>query len=99
MASRGVTLEQLARTLDVPQGRVLQLLSGETDLTVQTLAVLAQALGTGLEIRFVDPPPAPAAGAAPERMAPEAARSAQRAQQDQEYPTAAMIRHVPSFGS
>lgn len=63
MAARGISPDELAERLDVPPGRVIQILSGEAELTMRSLAVLAEELNTSVEIRFFDPPPPPPAPA------------------------------------
>lgn len=52
MRDHGVSQQELARTLGVSEGRVSQVLSGEQNLTLKTLAGLAAALGGHFHISF-----------------------------------------------
>ena len=54
LQQRGLTQKDLAKTLCVSTGRVSQILSGEQNLTLQTLAGLAAALEGHVLIRFTD---------------------------------------------
>ena len=60
MAARGTTRSQLAAAMGVSPGRVSQILAGEANLTVRSLAAAAQALDSCVEIRFFDPAQQPA---------------------------------------
>jgi len=63
MAARGISPTQLAERLDIPPGRVIQILSGEAELTMRSLAVLSEELNACVEIHFFDPPKPPPAAA------------------------------------
>ena len=52
MRSRGVSQQELAAKLGVSEGRVSQILSGDQNLTLKTLAGLAAALEGHFHIRF-----------------------------------------------
>lgn len=52
LAGLGKTRADLARAMGVSPGRVSQIMSGEANLTVRTLAAAAEALGADVEIRF-----------------------------------------------
>jgi transcriptional regulator with XRE-family HTH domain len=56
LAVRGTTRAKLAAAMGVSPGRVSQILSGDANLTVRSLAAAADALGACVEIRFFDPP-------------------------------------------
>lgn len=58
LAEQGISHEQLASRLGVSVGRVHQMLAGEGDLTVGSLAMLAEGLCAQVEIRFSPRPPA-----------------------------------------
>ncbi len=53
MTGRNLTQQHLAAELGVSEGRVSQILSGEQNLTLKTLASLAAALKGHFEIRLV----------------------------------------------
>ncbi|MEU6082204.1 helix-turn-helix transcriptional regulator [Streptomyces sp. NPDC047108] len=59
LAARGVSRSELAKLMGVSPGRVSQMMSGDANLTVRSLASAAAALGASVEIRFFDPPPPP----------------------------------------
>ncbi|MGW0095106.1 helix-turn-helix domain-containing protein [Streptomyces sp. NPDC003328] len=48
----GKSRSDLAKAMGVSPGRVSQIMSGDSNLTVRTLAAAAEALGAGVEIRF-----------------------------------------------
>lgn len=48
----GMSRSDLAKAMGVSPGRVSQIMSGDSNLTVRTLAAAAEALGAGVEIRF-----------------------------------------------
>ena len=54
MRSHGVTQQDLAKSLGVSEGRVSQILSGDQNLTLKTLAGLAAALKGHFHISFTD---------------------------------------------
>ncbi|WP_244176790.1 helix-turn-helix transcriptional regulator [Streptomyces albus] len=56
LAARGLSRADLARLMGVSPGRVSQILSGDANLTVRSLAGAAAAMGACAEIRFTDPP-------------------------------------------
>lgn len=56
LAARGLSRADLARLMGVSPGRVSQILSGDANLTVRSLAGAAAALGACVEIRFTEPP-------------------------------------------
>ncbi|PWI45165.1 helix-turn-helix transcriptional regulator [Streptomyces sp. ICBB 8177] len=56
LTARGMTRADLAKAMGVSPGRVSQILSGDANLTVRTLASVAEALGARVEIKFFDPP-------------------------------------------
>ena len=60
LAARGISHAQLADRLGVSEGRVHQMLAGEADLTVRSLALLAEGLDAQVEISVRPRPPAPA---------------------------------------
>jgi transcriptional regulator with XRE-family HTH domain len=51
---RPVTRSELARRLGVTSGRVSQILSGDENVTLHTVAAVCVALGAQLETRLVD---------------------------------------------
>ena len=55
LAESGVSRSDLAKTMGVSPGRVSQILSGDANLTVRSLAAAADALGARVEIKFFDP--------------------------------------------
>ena len=59
LAGLGKTRSELARAMGVSPGRVSQIMSGDANLTVRTLAAAAEALGAGVEIRFYAHPQTP----------------------------------------
>jgi len=52
MRSRGISQQELAARMGVSEGRVSQILSGDQNLTLKTLAGLAAALEGHFHIRF-----------------------------------------------
>ncbi|MEU3713694.1 helix-turn-helix transcriptional regulator [Streptomyces catenulae] len=52
LAGLGMTRSDLAKAMGVSPGRVSQILSGDANLTVRTLAAAAQALDADVEIVF-----------------------------------------------
>ncbi|MBQ0983545.1 helix-turn-helix transcriptional regulator [Streptomyces sp. F63] len=56
LAARGLSRSDLARLMGVSPGRVSQILSGDANLTVRSLAGAAAAMGARVEIRFTDTP-------------------------------------------
>ncbi|MFG2121823.1 helix-turn-helix domain-containing protein [Streptomyces sp. NPDC048710] len=52
LAGLGKTRSDLAKAMGVSPGRVSQIMSGDANLTVRTLAAAAEALGADVEIRF-----------------------------------------------
>jgi transcriptional regulator with XRE-family HTH domain len=53
MQKEDITQQQLAEALDVTEGRVSQILSGEQNLTLKTLASVAAALQAHFDIQLV----------------------------------------------
>lgn len=53
MNERGYTQQEIARALGITEGRVSQILSGEQNLTLKTLASLAAGVKGHLEIKLV----------------------------------------------
>ncbi|WP_058047355.1 helix-turn-helix domain-containing protein [Streptomyces roseifaciens] len=68
LAERGMTRKDLADSMGVSPGRVSQILSGDENLTMRSLAAVADALDLRMEISFSDSPSA-------ERQGPAAARA------------------------
>ncbi|MDX3078430.1 helix-turn-helix transcriptional regulator [Streptomyces sp. MI02-7b] len=58
LAARDMTRTELATAMGVSTGRVSQILSGDENLTVRSLAAAALALQAHVEIRFHDTPSA-----------------------------------------
>ncbi|MEU7043777.1 helix-turn-helix transcriptional regulator [Streptomyces varsoviensis] len=58
LAERGMTRKDLADCLGVSPGRVSQILSGDENLTLRSLAAVAESLDARVEISFYDPSPA-----------------------------------------
>ncbi|MFJ2566594.1 helix-turn-helix domain-containing protein [Streptomyces sp. NPDC087568] len=56
LAGLGRSRSDLAKAMGVSPGRVSQIMSGDANLTVRTLAAAADALGAGVEIRFYPKP-------------------------------------------
>ncbi|MDF3300436.1 helix-turn-helix domain-containing protein [Streptomyces tropicalis] len=56
LAGLGRSRSDLAKAMGVSPGRVSQILSGDANLTVRTLAAAAEALGADVEIRFCPRP-------------------------------------------
>ncbi|MET8679047.1 helix-turn-helix transcriptional regulator [Streptomyces sp. NPDC004647] len=55
LAERGISRSDLAKQMGVSPGRVSQILSGDANLTMRSLASAAAALGASVEIKFFDP--------------------------------------------
>jgi len=53
MAEHGITRASLATQMKITPGRVSQILSGDENLTLKTLAAVASALDARAEIRIV----------------------------------------------
>ncbi|UGY92925.1 helix-turn-helix domain-containing protein [Streptomyces gobiensis] len=70
LAERGMSRKDLADCMGVSPGRVSQILSGDENLTMRSLAAVAEALSAQVEITFFDPPipsqPEPRESTAPE---------------------------------
>ncbi|WP_202232780.1 helix-turn-helix domain-containing protein [Actinacidiphila reveromycinica] len=56
LAGLGVSQSELARAMSVSPGRVSQIMSGDANLTVRSLAAAAEAIGARVEITFHAPP-------------------------------------------
>ncbi|MFI6476152.1 MULTISPECIES: helix-turn-helix domain-containing protein [unclassified Streptomyces] len=56
LAERNVTRGQLAQLMGVSAGRVSQILSGDENLTLKSLASIASSLDASVEVRFFDAP-------------------------------------------
>ncbi|MEU6480345.1 helix-turn-helix transcriptional regulator [Streptomyces sp. NPDC047017] len=56
LAGLGKSRSDLAKAMGVSPGRVSQIMSGDANVTVRTLAAAAEALGAGVEIRFYATP-------------------------------------------
>ncbi|MEV5511128.1 helix-turn-helix domain-containing protein [Streptomyces orinoci] len=56
LAERELSRRELADRLGVSPGRVSQILSGDENLTLRTLAAVAECLGARVEITFQDAP-------------------------------------------
>ncbi|MGK5733566.1 helix-turn-helix domain-containing protein [Streptomyces sp. URMC 124] len=56
LAERGMTRKDLADSMGVSPGRVSQILSGDENLTMRSLAAVADALDVKLEISFTESP-------------------------------------------
>ncbi|MEV4443179.1 helix-turn-helix transcriptional regulator [Streptomyces sp. NPDC049577] len=56
LAERGMTRKDLADCMGVSPGRVSQILSGGENLTLRSLAAVAESLDARVEITFYDPP-------------------------------------------
>lgn len=57
LASQGMTRKDLADAMRVSSGRVSQILSGDENLTIRSLAAVAHALQANVEISFHGIPP------------------------------------------
>ncbi|MBI0381708.1 helix-turn-helix transcriptional regulator [Streptomyces albiflaviniger] len=55
LGKRGMSRTDLARLMDVSPGRVSQILSGDENLTLRSLAAVADALELDIKISFVEP--------------------------------------------
>ncbi|WP_240965680.1 helix-turn-helix domain-containing protein [Streptomyces zingiberis] len=65
LSARGLSRAELAALMGVSPGRVSQILSGDANLTVRSLASAAAAMGATVEIRFHEPErPCPSPGPA-----------------------------------
>ncbi|MBD0743162.1 helix-turn-helix transcriptional regulator [Streptomyces sp. CBMA152] len=56
LEERGLTRSQLAARMGVSPGRVSQILSGDANLTIRSLAMAAAALDAGVEVLFTGAP-------------------------------------------
>ncbi|MFH9426343.1 helix-turn-helix domain-containing protein [Streptomyces sp. NPDC017529] len=70
LAERNMSRRDLAKCMGVSPGRVSQILSGDENLTLHSLANIAEALSARVEVQFYDPPRAAQSGSA-EQHAPE----------------------------
>ncbi|MGW3983844.1 helix-turn-helix domain-containing protein [Streptomyces mirabilis] len=52
LSGLGKSRSDLAKAMGVSPGRVSQIMSGDANLTVRTLAAVAEALGASVEIKF-----------------------------------------------
>ncbi|MFD7246440.1 helix-turn-helix domain-containing protein [Streptomyces massasporeus] len=57
LAAKGMTRADLAQAMGISQGRISQILSGDENLTLKSLAVVAHALQSNVEITFRSTPP------------------------------------------
>ncbi|MEV6129272.1 helix-turn-helix transcriptional regulator [Streptomyces violaceusniger] len=55
LGKRDMSRADLARLMDVSPGRVSQILSGDENLTLRSLAAVAEALDLDIKISFVEP--------------------------------------------
>ena len=60
LVQRGMTRSDLARQMGVSAGRVSQILSGDSNLTMKSVASAAEALGVNVEVTFSQPALVPA---------------------------------------
>lgn len=60
LAQQGMTRSDLAKHMEVSPGRVSQILSGDSNLTMKSLASAAKALGVSVEVTFSQPSSVPA---------------------------------------
>ncbi|MGW1072187.1 helix-turn-helix domain-containing protein [Streptomyces sp. NPDC002537] len=58
VAERGMSRKELADRMGVSPGRVSQILSGDENLTLRSLAAVADALDVCVEVSFREPPTA-----------------------------------------
>jgi len=58
LAERGMSRKELADCIGVSPGRVSQILSGDENLTMRSLAAVADALDLRVDISFREPTPA-----------------------------------------
>ncbi|GGR87328.1 hypothetical protein GCM10010252_27590 [Streptomyces aureoverticillatus] len=56
LEERAISRTQLADRMGVSPGRVSQILSGDENLTLRSLANIAESLDIGIEVHFVDSP-------------------------------------------
>lgn len=56
LAEHQISRTQLAERMGVSAGRVSQILSGDENLTLRSLANIAQALEIEVQVHFVEPP-------------------------------------------
>lgn len=56
LAERNISRTQLADRMGVSPGRVSQILSGDENLTLRSLAHIAASLDIDVEVNFLDPP-------------------------------------------
>ncbi|MDX3227076.1 helix-turn-helix transcriptional regulator [Streptomyces sp. ME19-01-6] len=59
LGKRDMSRADLARLMDVSPGRVSQILSGDENLTLRSLAAVAEALELDVRISFVEPKTVP----------------------------------------
>jgi transcriptional regulator with XRE-family HTH domain len=59
LAGLSKSRSDLARAMSVSPGRVSQIMSGDANLTVRSLAAAAEAIGARVEIKFYAPSQAP----------------------------------------
>ncbi|MEU3855178.1 helix-turn-helix transcriptional regulator [Streptomyces sp. NPDC029554] len=57
LAAKGMTRADLAQAMGISPGRISQILSGDENLTLKSLAVVAHALQSNVEITFRPTPP------------------------------------------
>ncbi|MDT0545626.1 MULTISPECIES: helix-turn-helix transcriptional regulator [Streptomyces] len=55
LGKRDMSRADLARLMDVSPGRVSQILSGDENLTLRSIAAVAEALELDVQISFVEP--------------------------------------------
>lgn len=71
MKDRGVTKRELAQRLGVTPGRVSQVLSGDENLTLRTLAAVCAALDAHLQVELTENKPGDAAAWLDSRAEPQ----------------------------
>ena len=71
MKDRGVTKRELAQRLGVTPGRVSQVLSGDENLTLRTLAAVCAALDAHLQVELTENKPGDAVAWLDSRAEPE----------------------------
>lgn len=54
MRRHGITKAWLARSLNVSRANITQLLAGDTNLTLESIAIIARALGHEPQIKLID---------------------------------------------
>ncbi|MFF7726140.1 helix-turn-helix domain-containing protein [Streptomyces sp. NPDC008001] len=67
LAERGMSRKDLAESMGVSPGRVSQILSGDENLTMRSLAAVADALDVKMEISFTESPAADRHEQSPDR--------------------------------